>query len=70
MPRKKKIPSFKSDRAAAAFVDKADLSQYGLSGAKLMRINACVESDRVAKRLDTAIQRALDDEENGCTRPL
>ncbi len=34
---KKKIPAFKSDRAAAAFVDKADLSQYDLSGAQLMR---------------------------------
>jgi len=28
---KKKIPAFKSARAAAAFVDKADLSQYDLS---------------------------------------
>jgi predicted DNA binding CopG/RHH family protein len=32
---KKKIPSFKTDRAAAAFVNKADLSQYDLSGAQL-----------------------------------
>ena len=37
MPSKKKIPSFKSDRAAAAFVDRADLSQYDLSGARLVR---------------------------------
>lgn len=34
---KKKIPAFKSDRAAAAFVDKADLTQYDLSSAKLTR---------------------------------
>ena len=34
---KKKIPTFKSDRAAAAFVDKADLTQYDLSGATLTR---------------------------------
>jgi hypothetical protein len=34
---KKKIPTFKSDRAAVAFVDKADLSQYDLSGAQLVR---------------------------------
>ena len=37
MPSKKKIPAFKSDRAAAAFVDRADLSQYDLSGAQLVR---------------------------------
>jgi hypothetical protein len=34
---KKKIPTFKSDQAAAAFIDKADLSQYDLSGAQLVR---------------------------------
>jgi len=34
---KKKIPTFKTDCAAAVFVGKADLSQYDLSGAKLVR---------------------------------
>jgi hypothetical protein len=34
---KKRIPTFKSDRAAEAFVEKADLSQYDLSGAQLVR---------------------------------
>jgi cytosine/uracil/thiamine/allantoin permease len=34
---KKKIPAFKTDRAAVAFVDKADLSRYDLSGAQLVR---------------------------------
>ena len=34
---KKKIPAFRSSRAAAAFVDKADLSQYDLSGAQTVR---------------------------------
>ena len=51
---KKKIPTFKSDRAAAAFVDTSDLSQYDLSGAQLMRfeikrkdksINLCLTED-------------------------
>lgn len=37
MPKKKKIPIFKTDRAAAAFVDKAGLAQYDLSGATLTR---------------------------------
>ena len=67
---KKKIPNSRSDRAAAAFVDKADLSQYDLSGAMLVRIDARIESDLAAGRLDSAIKRALDEEKNGRTRPL
>jgi len=63
MPSKKKIPGFKSDRAAA-FVDKADLSQYDLSGAWLLRFDARVKSDLAAGRLDSAIERALDDAKN------
>ena len=31
---KKKLPKFKTDAEAEAFVDKADLSQYDLSGMK------------------------------------
>jgi CopG antitoxin of type II toxin-antitoxin system len=34
---KTKIPAFKSARAAAAFVDKTDLSHYDLSGAQTVR---------------------------------
>ena len=49
---KKKIPAFKSARAAAAFVDKADLSQYDLSGAQTVRFemkrDACGTVDRAA----------------------
>jgi len=41
---KKKVPAFKSARAAAAFVDKADLSHYDLSGAQTVRF------DQVHKR--------------------
>ncbi len=33
----KKIPTFKSDRAAAAFVDRANLTKFDLSGARLTR---------------------------------
>jgi len=36
MHMKKKIPTFKSDRAAE-FVDQADLTQFDLSGATLTR---------------------------------
>jgi predicted DNA binding CopG/RHH family protein len=34
---KKKIPTFKSDEEAEAFVATADLTDYDLSGAKLVR---------------------------------
>jgi predicted DNA binding CopG/RHH family protein len=51
---KKKIPTFKSDRAAAAFVDKADLSQYDLSGAQLVRFEI--------KRKDKSINLRLSEE--------
>ena len=51
---KKKIPAFKNDRAAAAFVDKADLSQYDLSGAQLVRFEI--------KRKDKSINLRLSEE--------
>ena len=54
MRSKKKIPAFKSDRAAAAFVDKADLSRYDLSGAKLVRFEI--------KRKDKSINLRLSEE--------
>jgi hypothetical protein len=37
---KTKIPAFKTDRAAAAFVDKADLTHYDLSGVDAFRDQA------------------------------
>jgi hypothetical protein len=33
-------------------------------------INASVQSDLAAGRFDTAIQRAMDDDKNGRTKPL
>jgi len=51
---KKKIPTFKNDRAAAAFVDRADLSQYDLSGARLVRFEI--------KRKDKSINLRLSEE--------
>ena len=72
----KKIPTFKSDRAAVAFVDKADLSRYDLSGSKLVGFEIrgkdkfITQADLEAGRLDEAIRRALDDEQNGRVRPL
>jgi predicted DNA binding CopG/RHH family protein len=54
LPMKKKIPAFKSTRAAAAFVDKADLSQYDLSGAQTVRFEM--------KRKDKSINLRLPEE--------
>ncbi len=51
---KKKIPPFRSDRAAAAFADKADLSQYDLSGAQMVRFEI--------KRKDKSIYLRLSEE--------
>ena len=51
---KKKIPTFKSDGAAEAFVDKADLSDYDLSGAQLVRFEI--------KRKDKSINLRLPEE--------
>jgi predicted DNA binding CopG/RHH family protein len=51
---KKKIPAFKSARAAAAFVDKADLSEYDLSGAQTVRFEM--------KRKDKSINLRLPEE--------
>jgi predicted DNA binding CopG/RHH family protein len=54
---KKKIPAFKSDRAAAAFVDKADLSQYDLSGAQMVRF----EMKRKDKSINLRLPKELYD---------
>jgi predicted DNA binding CopG/RHH family protein len=51
---KKKIPKFKSTRAAAAFVDRADLSHYDLSGAQTIRFEM--------KRKDKSINLRLPEE--------
>lgn len=51
---KKKIPAFKSDRAAADFVDNADLSGYDLSGAQMVHFEM--------KRKDKSINLRLSEE--------
>lgn len=52
MPAKlRKIPTFKSDRAAEAFVDKADLTQYDLSGGEFVRFEMKPKDKSVNLRL-------------------
>ena len=56
---KKKIPAFKSDRAASAFVDKADLSQYDLSGAQLVRFEMKRKEKSINLRLSEELYNAV-----------
>jgi len=56
---KKKIPTFKSDRAAAAFVEKADLTQYDLSGAQLTRFEIKPKDKSINLRLSEELYEAV-----------
>ena len=56
---KKKIPTFKTDREAAAFVDKADLSQYDLSGAQLTRFEIKPKDKSVNLRMSEELYSAV-----------
>ena len=56
---KKKIPAFKSDRAAAAFVGKADLSKYDLSGAQLVRFEMKRKEKSINLRLSEELYNAV-----------
>jgi len=47
----KKLPAFKSDRAAEDFVDKADLTQYDLSGGAFVRFEMKPKDKSVNLRL-------------------
>lgn len=59
MPSKKKIPAFKSDRAAAAFVDQADVSRYDLSGAQLVRFEIKRKGKSINLRLSEELYDAV-----------
>lgn len=50
-PKLKTLPSFKSDRAAEQFVDKADLTQYDLSGGEFVRFELKPKDKSVNLRL-------------------
>jgi len=56
---KKKIPTFKTDRAASTFVDKADLTQYDLSGAQLMRFEIKPKDKSINLRLSEELYNAV-----------
>ena len=56
---KKKIPRFKTDKEAEAFVDTADLAQYDLSGAKPVRFEFEKKAARVNMRLPEPLLEAV-----------
>ena len=56
---KKKIPTFKSDRAAVAFIDKADLTEYDLSGAQLTRFEIKPKDKSINLRVSEDLYKAV-----------
>ena len=56
---RKKIPAFKSDREAEAFVDTADLTEYDLSRAKPVRFEFERKEARVNMRMPELLLEAV-----------
>jgi predicted DNA binding CopG/RHH family protein len=56
---KKKLPSFKSDKEAEAFVEKADLTEYDLSVMRPIRFEFQPKSERVNMRLPRQLLDAV-----------
>ncbi|MBL28483.1 MAG: hypothetical protein CMM50_13135 [Rhodospirillaceae bacterium] len=56
---KKKIPTFRSDEEAEAFVETADLSEYDLSGAIPVRFEFEKKGARVNMRLPAPLLEAV-----------
>lgn len=56
---KKKMPAFKSDREAEAFVDTADLTEYDLSGARRVRFEFDMKGARVNMRMPEPLLKAV-----------
>jgi len=56
---KKKLPRLKSDREAEEFVEKADLTDYDLSGMRSVRFEFQPKSERVNMRLPRPLLDAV-----------
>ena len=56
---KKKIPSFRSDREAEAFVAAADLTEYDLAGVKPVQFEFERKEARVNMRVPESLLRAV-----------
>jgi predicted DNA binding CopG/RHH family protein len=55
----KKLPAFKTDREAEQFVDKADLTQYDLSGGEFVRFELKPKDKSVNLRLPGQLLEAV-----------
>jgi len=56
---KKKIPTFKTDRAAEEFVATADLTDYDLSGAQFVRFEMKPKDKSINLRLPEELYTAI-----------
>ena len=56
---KKKLPRFRSDKAAEDFVAKADLTEYDLSAMRPIRFEFQAKSERVNMRLPRQLLDAV-----------
>jgi len=56
---KKKIPVFKTDRAAERFVANADLTQYDLSGGRMLRFEFEPKASQLNMRLPAKLLDAV-----------
>ncbi|MGH9327888.1 MAG: CopG family antitoxin [Terriglobia bacterium] len=56
---KKKIPTFKNDKEAEAFVETADLTEYDLSGARSVRFEFAKKIARVNMRMPEPLLKAV-----------
>ncbi|MBI3707495.1 MAG: BrnA antitoxin family protein [Proteobacteria bacterium] len=56
---KRKLPKLRSDKEAEAFVAKADLTEYDLSGMRSVRFEFQPKSERVNMRLPKPLLQAV-----------
>jgi predicted DNA binding CopG/RHH family protein len=56
---KKKLPKLRSDKAAEAFVATSDLTEYDLSGMRIVRFEFQPKSERVNMRLPRPLLDAV-----------
>ena len=56
---KKKLPTLKSDKEAEEFVANSDLTEYDLSGMRMMRFEFQPKSERVNMRLPRPLLDAV-----------
>jgi predicted DNA binding CopG/RHH family protein len=56
---KRKLPRFRSDKQAEEFVAKADLTEYDLSGMRLIRFEFQPKNERVNMRLSRKLLDAV-----------